>query len=313
MICTLGLELTTDLSTGLALRAATAGCHAIRHLGFPHVGDPDKGGAMSIQLATKRSAGRPLRVVFLALLAVGLAGSPAAAADGIDGQADSVLRAMSAYMSGLTAFSVSTEIDNELVNLEGQKLQLSSSSTILLERPSRFRATRRGMFADAELVYDGETLALYGKRHQAFMLLPVSGTVDDAIRALEMETGLDAPGADLLFDDPYVILSTGVESSHYIGVAVVNGVKCHHLAFREEQVDWQLWVQLGDTPLPMKYVITSKWVTGAPQYTLRLDDWNLSPAIAADSFEFEPAAGAQKIDALEVNELGELRATEGGV
>ncbi len=38
----------------------------------------------------------------------------------------------------------------------------------------------------------------------------------------------------------------------------MNGIECHHLAFRAEKVDWQVWVQAGDTPLPMKYLIISK-------------------------------------------------------
>jgi hypothetical protein len=92
-----------------------------------------------------------------------------------------------------------------------------------------------------------------------------------------METGLNAPGADLLFSDPYAILSAGIESSVYIGIAYVNGIACHHLAFREAKVDWQLWVQTGDEPFPMKYIITSKWVTGAPQYEVRLREWNPNP------------------------------------
>ena len=77
---------------------------------------------------------------------------------------------------------------------------------------------------------------------------------------------------ELLLNDPYGIRSSGVESDVYVGVTYVHGVECHHLAFRENKVDWQLWVKAGDTSLPMKYVITSKWMTGAPQYTVQLRD-----------------------------------------
>ena len=244
------------------------------------------------------------------LLAAGLAPPPVAGAAGIDPEAGEVLTAMSSYLGGLGAFSFSAEIDNELINLEGQKLQLSSSSRLLFDRPSRFHISRQGMFADAEMIYDGETVTLHGNRHNAYMQVAVSGTTDDAIRALEFETGLDFPGADLLFADPYPILSSGVESSHYIGVVNVGGVECHHLAFREDKVDWQLWVQTGEKPLPVKYVITSKWLTGAPQYSLRLSDWNTEPATPTGRFEYSVPAGARRLDTLEVNEMGELSAPE---
>jgi hypothetical protein len=47
--------------------------------------------------------------------------------------------------------------------------------------------------------------------------------------------------------------------------------------------------------VPRKYVITSKTVTGAPQYTLRTRDWK-TDAFDADTFVFKPPAGATKIE-----------------
>ncbi len=161
-----------------------------------------------------------------------------------------------------------------------------------------------------EYIFDGKTLTLHGKNLNVYVQREVSGTIDDAIRAVEMETGLDAPGADLLFADPYAILSSGVVSGVYIGTAYVNGVECHHLAFRENKVDWQLWVKAGDMPLPMKYVITSKWHTGAPQYTVQLRDWNTKPGIKGDRFTFIVPAGARRLETIPVNEMGELSIEE---
>ncbi len=256
-----------------------------------------------------RAVGRALPVAVL-LLTLSLAISPASRAAGIDPEADQVLKAMASYLQGLTAFSVASDIDSELINLEGQKLQLSSFSSTLLYRPSRLHVSRQGMFADMDLFYDGETLMLHGNRHNAYMQLPVPGTINDAIQTIEMETGIDFPAADLLLDNPYDILTEGVTSSHYIGTAYVDGTECHHLAFREDQVDWQLWVQVGETPLPMKYVVTTKWLTGAPQYSVRFSQWNTAPVIDASHFTFSPPADAIKLDSLPVNEMGELAAPE---
>jgi len=75
-------------------------------------------------------------------------------------------------------------------------------------------------------------------------------------------------------------------------------------------VDWQIWIQTGDTPLPMKYVITSKWLTGAPQYTASFRNWNTNPKIDASQFEFTAPKGAQKLDSIAVNEAGQLMIEE---
>jgi hypothetical protein len=240
------------------------------------------------------------------VLVVGLTAIPARSADDMDAEANKILRSMSDYLAGLSAFSMNADIENEFVNLDGQKLQLNSYSTILLQRPSAFKITRQGMFADAVIFFDGKTVTIHGKELNAYVQFESKSTIDDAVRNVEFELNYNAPGADLLFSDPYSVLSSGVRRADYIGVSYVNGVECHHLAFREEQVDWQLFVQAGDRPLPMKYVITSKWVTGAPQYSVTLRDWNTNPKVNHKQFTFVVLENAKKLDTLLVNELGEL-------
>jgi hypothetical protein len=80
----------------------------------------------------------------------------------------------------------------------------------------------------------------------------------------------------------------------------VGKVKCHHLAFRQKTIDWQIWIQDGDKPLPRKMVITYKRDAGGPQFTARLSRWNVKPKLSKDTFEFEPPADAKKVDLLKV-------------
>ena len=91
-------------------------------------------------------------------------------------------------------------------------------------------------------------------------------------------------------------------------MANVGGVESHHLAFRGPRVDWQIWIQDGANPLPMKYVITSKWVAGAPQYSVRFRNWKTNPKIDAARFEFEVPSGARELKTLSINEVGEIAA-----
>jgi hypothetical protein len=76
-------------------------------------------------------------------------------------------------------------------------------------------------------------------------------------------------------------------------------------------VDWQLWVQHGDTPLPMKYVITTKWLTGAPQYAVRFRNWDTAPEVSAEQFAFSAPEGARELDEISVDAAGELMANGG--
>jgi len=247
-----------------------------------------------------RNAG--FRAMVSILLIFGLLAGAATASENTSPEADAVLKAMSDFLGQTKAFSADADIDLEIVSHSGQKFQLSSSGTILMNRPSNFYITKKGMVSDIAFIYDGSTLTLHGKRINAYAQIKVDGTTDDAILAYEMETGIPAPGADLLLNNAYEIMSSGVLKGMYIGKAVVDGYTCHHLAFREDKTDWQLWVRDGNMPLPMKYVITTKWHTAAPQYEIRFRNWNTNPSISPEQFRFTPPSDAVQLENIFLSE-----------
>ncbi|MBP1884479.1 hypothetical protein J2Z50_002769 [Ensifer mexicanus] len=57
--------------------------------------------------------------------------------------------------------------------------------------------------------------------------------------------------------------------------------------------------------MPLKYVITTKWVTGAPQYSLRLSNWKWD-GLEAAQFNFTPPADAAKLEHGHADVTGEL-------
>jgi hypothetical protein len=114
------------------------------------------------------------------------------------------------------------------------------------------------------------------------------------------------PGADLLLSDPYKALVAGVKEAKHIGRGVIDGVECEHLAFRNFDTDWQLWVEVGKWPVPRKLVITSKTLNNAPQYTVRIKSWKTDVQPARDAFVFTPPVGAKKLSADNLIMLDEL-------
>jgi hypothetical protein len=252
---------------------------------------------------------RPLIRGFVLAAAVaavlGLAAGPALAAAGIDPDADAVLRAMSKYLGTLPSFSANADIDVEIIDLDGQKVQLSSSGSILLVRPGRLYSQRRSANGEYEIFVDGKTVTLFSKAKGAYFQIPAPATLEATVAALRAESGFEISGADLLYAETYSGLVTDVVSGAHYGTTWVNGVECYHLAFRAKQVDWQIWVQTGEKPLPMKYVITTKWMTGAPQFTMRLSGWDTQPKVPAGRFVFTAPAGSRRLESLQVDESGE--------
>ncbi len=217
---------------------------------------------------------------------------------GIDPQADEILQSMSSYLGGLSAFSVRASVENEIITDEGQKLQLLSSARLAIERPAKMHFARKGPLADVRTISDGKRFTMYNRIPNLYIQREAPATIDDAIRLVEFETGLSSPAADLMFADAYAVLRSGIREASYLGTVDIDGIESHHLAFRGDQADWQLWVQSGERPLPMRYVITSKWLMGAPQFALRFHDWNTAEQFGAGEFSFTAPAGAQEVEIL---------------
>jgi hypothetical protein len=115
---------------------------------------------------------------------------------------------------------------------------------------------------------------------------------------------LDAPGADLLGSNPYAALMSDVLTGRYLGEATVGGERCDHLAYRGRDTDWELWIRKGDSPLPMRYIITSRRVAQHPQYRVEFTNWNLVPRFADSTFRFTPAPGARSVQVLPPRAIG---------
>lgn len=207
-----------------------------------------------------------------------------------------VLKAMTDYTAAQKSISATFESDIEVVTPELEKIQFTSSGKLQLTKPDKLRIRRTGGYADVELVYDGKTVSIYGNNAKAYAQAELAGTIDQLIDLIQAKSGAAMPGTDLLLSDAYDELMSSVILAQHIGQGVVDGVECEHLAFRAPDTDWQIWIETGAKPVPRKYVITSKTIAGAPQYTLRIRDWKTDPITDADTFVFKPPAGATKVD-----------------
>lgn len=218
----------------------------------------------------------------------------------VDDRADRILRAMSDYLGGLRAFTFEARSSTDVVTEEGQKLEFSATSEVAVQRPNRLRSDRRGSLSDVTLTYDGDELQLYGRKANAYAKADAPRTLDEAIDFARDSLSLEAPGADLLYSASYPILMEDVVEGRYIAEEMIDGVRVHHLAFRGRASDFQIWIEAGPRPLPRKYIITSKDIDGSPDFEVEIDDWDVAPVLARNTFNFTPPRDAMRIDFLGV-------------
>ena len=240
------------------------------------------------------------------LTVVGAAGISASRAD--EAHAKSLLKAMSDYLAAQTAISFEMDSTLEVVTKDGQKLALVSSGALTLNRPDKLHATRKGGFADVELAFDGKTVTLLGKHANAYAQTESPGTIDQLVDVLRDKYRKPVPAADLLMSNPYNELMPLVVNTKDLGSGVIRGVECDHLAFRTEEVDWQIWIAQGPRPYPCRYVITSTKVAGTPQYTIDVRDWKTGAEVAPGKFSLQIPAGARKLNPGDLPDYDELPA-----
>jgi hypothetical protein len=255
-------------------------------------------------LATLQENARSLTSAVVLTFIVTLLASPCAHAQ--DDAARRILKAMSDFVTRQNSIAVTFDSDVEVITSELQKIQFTSTGQLLLSRPDKLRAHRKSGNADVTSAFNGTTFIVYDGRRNAFARLSAPGTLDQLVDSLRTDFSIEAPGADLFLSNVYDILNDDVVEARYMGLGMINGVECEHLAFRNLETDWQLWIETGARSIPRKYVITSKTVAGAPQYTLRITDWRSDVPTDDASFAFEPPAGAKEVDAKALLEIDEV-------
>ena len=220
------------------------------------------------------------------------------------GDADRLLKAMTDYVASQKTISVTYDSDIEVITSHLQKIQFTSSGQVQLSRPDKLRATRTGGYRDVEIVFDGKLVTINDKDAKHFVQIDAEGTADHLIDVLREGHGVVAPGADLLLPHAFDVMTADVIEGDVIGKGVIDGVECDHLAFRNVDTDWQIWIESGARPIPRKYVITSKGVAEAPQYTLRIKEWKTD--VAADAFVFKPDPSETKIAESDLSDIDEV-------
>jgi len=220
-----------------------------------------------------------------------------AKAPDIEPKAMEVLKQMCDYLKNLQQFSVQAEITEDVRLTSGQRIQYARKLEASVRRPDRFRAESVGDTDNRQLVYDGKTITLLDRAKNFYTTIAAPPEIDAALDHAVQAFNLRAPLADLIYTKSYEYLTEGALSGFYVGLSKVQGVSCHHLAFTQKDIDWQIWIEDGSTPLPRKFLITDKTAQGL-QFTAVFTKWNTSPQFEEGLFTFVAPEKAEKIDIL---------------
>jgi hypothetical protein len=210
-----------------------------------------------------------------------------------DPDAIKALEDMSNYLRTLKAIQVHVVTSRDEVLEDGQNVTFSGTVDMMAERPNHLRAEvindkQHRMYFD-----DGKTFSIWARRVNYYATIPAPPTLRELADKLKDQYNLELPVADLFYwgDSKSTAAIIGAIK---VGSSQIDGTTCEHYAFRQDGADWQVWIQLGDYPLPRKLVITTTTDPARPRFT-GVMTWNLAPSYNDAAFTFDPPKDAKKI------------------
>ena len=63
----------------------------------------------------------------------------------------------------------------------------------------------------------------------------------------------------------------------------------HHLVFVQPTIEWRIWIDTGEQPLPRQLALSYVREPGEPQYVAVLTKWKLSPTLPSSQEGEAPA------------------------
>ena len=182
----------------------------------------------------------------------------------IEPRAERILKAALGNLAAAKSYMFRGELTNEVPD----RPQGSASSTPAPFRPPCAVRTAhgpgsRGSSGRGSNWYDGKTFTHLDLGSQR--LRDLAGAADHRRAARQDEGEARLPAADAPPDAPEPRdkrCIKGMKSGIYVGEAVVRGSTCSHLAFSQEKIDWQLWID-NVVPVIRRIVITYKRLPGS--------------------------------------------------
>ena len=200
------------------------------------------------------------------------------------------------HLAKLKQFQVTAEFGFDVLQETGQKIEFGSRQNVTIQRPNHFRVDfvrRDGVHGS--VVYDGKEVVLSHPEEAVYAKAPFKGEIDDALDFLAEELQRPIPLRDFFVSDPGSVLTAKIESGIYVDESMLAGVLCDHLAMRNDNVDFQIWIPQGDEPLPRRIIITFKNEEGQPQFWGQFLKWETSPKLSDETFTYTPSEKVERI------------------
>jgi hypothetical protein len=212
----------------------------------------------------------------------------------IDQRVREVMRGACNELSSAKTITYHAEINFDTVLPSGVKLQYAAEMDTAIKRPNQLAISYKGDLGAKEIWYDGKTLTILDPAHRAYASIPAPDSIDAMLTQVTEEKNLSVPLEGFDFSHPCERVYPRILRGKYVGVNDVGGVDCDHVAFAQQDLDWQLWIDHSGNSLPRKIVITYIKLPAQPQWAAVFSNWHLNSTLPASLFQAKIPKGMIK-------------------
>lgn len=218
----------------------------------------------------------------------------------IDPQASEFLQNMSYFLGSKEEYTFKAEVMfDQLVN-SNRKIQYSAEEKVYIKKNGNLTIEYVSDLGGYKLWFEAGKTTILELPTNLYSIVTLPATTDQALKKLKETYNFTPALSDFLFINTYRVLTANVQSGSYYGTSKVFGVRCDHLAFVQQDIDWQIWIENGKRPIPRKLVITYKNLPGAPQFIAILRDWVIDRPITNFAFKADMPKLSQGAEITEI-------------
>ena len=203
----------------------------------------------------------------------------------IDPQAAEILQNMSYFLGSKSEYTFKADAMFDVLISGEHKIQYSAQETVYMQKPDKLTIEYVTDIGGYKIWYTGGQTTILSLPTNDFSLTTLPGSIDQALKKLFEEYNFAPALSEFLFINTFKVMTENVISGAYFGTSKVFGTKCNHLAFVQDNIDWQIWIDAGRRLVPRKLVITYKNLPGSPQFIAILKDWVTDKPITGYAFK----------------------------
>ena len=248
--------------------------------------------ALGVLLAIPNAQGKPQAAKKKVKAAAAEASPAPEPSPSLEPKAIDILKAASSRLAAARTMKFTAVHFYESSSRHGHPLAFTTKSEVALQRPDKLRVIMSADGPASEFYYVGKKMMAYAPAENLVAIADAPGTLDAALEQAYNSAAIYFPFADWIVADPYKEMSDGMKLAYYIGQSkVVGGTTTDMVAYIDHGVFIQAWIGTEDK-LPRLLHAVYLDDPERLRHTLILSDWQLDPAVSADTFTSAKAASA---------------------